>query len=210
MVTLSLQPSNRLYSHRYTIESSEDRQRFLDHLDLGFKTVSMLPIFQFIRYHTQLTYHLIQISAEEKNEMLHDLDAATFGTTAATDNFVQVPFEEAIELVQRRQVHLANGFAYVPQSALAALVTSEYRRRLQDALEVTARALPRLETDDRLLPLLTSIGKQYLGKEYSSGGIQGSIKADDVDKVWDISSRWNCSLTLLTIILHDHDRSSPR
>lgn len=94
-----------------------------------------------------------------------------------------MPFEEALELVQRRQVHLVQGLAYVPGSALITLVASEFRRRLQEALEATARALPRVEADDRLLPLLTNIGKQYLGKEYVSGSVKDKITASDVDNV---------------------------
>ncbi|RKP15318.1 DNA primase, large subunit [Piptocephalis cylindrospora] len=148
-------------THRFTSESSDERQRFLEGLHLGFKT----------------------ITPEEKRRLLPALEAVAHAPIPSTETFVEVPFEEALELVQRRQVHLIQGLAYVPSSALITLVASEFRRRLQGALEATARALPRVEADDRLLPLLTSMGKQYLGKEYVSGSVKGKVTAGDVDNL---------------------------
>lgn len=42
-----------------------------------------------------------------------------------------------------------------------------------------------MDEDQRLLPVLTNINKQYMGNEYNSGGkgIAGKITADDVDSV---------------------------
>ena len=53
--------------------------------------------------------------------------------------------------------------------------------------QATAKALPRMDDDDRLKPLLNNISKQYLGKEYGNkdgdGSGIGNIAATDVDQV---------------------------
>lgn len=51
--------------------------------------------------------------------------------------FFQVAFAEALELVRQRKVFLKDGFAYVPESDLATLVTSSFRTSLSRALTVS-------------------------------------------------------------------------
>ena len=53
---------------------------------------------------------------------------------------------------------------------------------------MTARALPNLEEDGRLLPMLNNLSKRYLGQDYDSKKIRtGEITADMVDGVNSIS-----------------------
>lgn len=40
-----------------------------------------------------------------------------------------------------------------------------------------------MEEDDRLMPVLNNINKQYMGREYTTSAIAGEIQAQDVDKV---------------------------
>ena len=50
--------------------------------------------------------------------------------------------------------------------------------------QVTARALPNLEEDGRLLPMLNNLSKRYLGQDYDSKKIRtGEVTADMVDGV---------------------------
>ena len=50
--------------------------------------------------------------------------------------------------------------------------------------QVTARALPNLEEDGRLLPMLNNLSKRYLGQDYDLKKIRtGEITADMVDGV---------------------------
>lgn len=44
---------------------------------------------------------------------------------------------------------------------------NSFEKELSDALEMTAKALPALDEDDRLIPILNSLAKQYMTKEYS-------------------------------------------
>jgi DNA primase large subunit len=63
--------------------------------------------------------------------------------------FYKVPFEQVLELVSKRAVLLRDGFAYVPESERVLLVMNAFRSALMKGLEETARALPRMEEDDR-------------------------------------------------------------
>ena len=49
---------------------------------------------------------------------------------------------------------------------------------------MTARALPHLEEDDRLLPMLVGLSKRYLGADYSvKKNNVGQVTADMIDMV---------------------------
>ena len=48
---------------------------------------------------------------------------------------------------------------------------------------MTARALPHLEEDRRLLPMLCSLSRRYVGQDYGSKKPVGEITADMIDMV---------------------------
>lgn len=72
------------------------------------------------------------------------------------------------DLVSSRRVLIRGGKAYVPSSSELSLVMAEFSSRLSKSLEMTAKALPRLDEDDRLLPVL----------EHLSMGFQAGITSD--------------------------------
>lgn len=79
---------------------------------------------------------------------------------------------------------MEKGFAYVPHNDLVSIVVSAFRAHLSHALALTARAVPSLEEDNRLLPMLTNISKQYLGEDYSNKNSKtGSIALEDIDSL---------------------------
>jgi len=80
----------------------------------------------------------------------------------------QVDWTKVADLVQSRRVYIKAGKAYVPSSSELSLVLAEFSSRLSKALEMTAKALPRLDEDDRLLPVL----------EHLSMGFQAGITSD--------------------------------
>jgi len=50
--------------------------------------------------------------------------------------------------------------------------------------KVTARALPHLEEDDRLLPMLCGLSKRYLGQDFNAKKTNvGQVTADMIDMV---------------------------
>ncbi|KAI8054248.1 eukaryotic and archaeal DNA primase, large subunit-domain-containing protein [Syncephalis plumigaleata] len=127
---------------------------------------------------------LVINSKKEKDSMKTELMASCAlipNFNFESESFLEVNFEDALDLVQHRRVYLRNGFAYVPAMEQIALVISEFKRRLAASLEMYAKALPRMDEDERLMPVLLNISRQNTGKEYTTDAVAGKITADDVE-----------------------------
>ncbi|KAF9579754.1 hypothetical protein BGW38_003862, partial [Lunasporangiospora selenospora] len=122
------------------------------------------------------------VSDEDKRLLRDKLKASSFKPqNVDEETYFEVDFERVTGLVGRRQVYVHQGKAYVPLADQVVLVLDEFKERLSHALEVTGRALPRMDEDDRLMPVLNNINKQYLGREFTTSAIAGEIQAQDVD-----------------------------
>ncbi|BFZ64447.1 DNA primase subunit pri2 [Saitoella coloradoensis] len=123
------------------------------------------------------------VSEEEKRALMDKLMAAS-GVKTRDEPFFKVPFERVTELVSHRLVYLSRGFAYVPVSAQQTLVFTEFSQRLEKALELTARALPRLDEDDRLVPILNHLSLGFTAPEYTASTTAvGEVTAAQVDSL---------------------------
>eukprot|EP01137_Pigoraptor_chileana_P008783 Opistho-2@56107 len=145
----------------------------------------------------------VPIGTDKKNALHDKLRAA--GAFLSDDDvdkedYFSVPFEEALELVRSRKVYLENGMAYVPRRELAAIVSGAFRAVISEALAATERALPSMEEDDRLLPILQSVTKQ--GPEYSRKASAGKVTLDQIDPL----SRK--AFPLCMSMLHDNLRAT--
>ncbi|KAG0166299.1 hypothetical protein DFQ28_007551 [Apophysomyces sp. BC1034] len=161
-----------LFKYRFEQETMEDKKRFLANLDLNWKILDQ----------------------NEKKDILSQLESCAgwaVGKAVGHSNvkehvnnetYFEVDFEKVPDLVSRRAVYVRNGKAYVPMSEQISVIMDEFRAQLSRALEATSKALPRMEEDDRLKPILLNVEKQYVGKTYNdTENITGSIKAEDVD-----------------------------
>ncbi|TLS25857.1 hypothetical protein PpBr36_07252 [Pyricularia pennisetigena] len=106
------------------------------------------------------------------------------------ETWCKVDWERVPDLVEGRRVLLKGGKAYVPAKEQTSMVVTEFTSRLEKALELTARALPRLDEDDRLTPILNHLSKNFITPDasYGSGGddqaAPGSeLTAANVDKL---------------------------
>lgn len=91
--------------------------------------------------------------------------------TIDAESFVQVPWHQVPELVERRKVLVHKGYAWIPNKEQSSLVLAEFQSRLAQQLEQTARALPRLDEDGRLMPVLEHLSMSSLlstSNEYAS------------------------------------------
>ncbi|KAJ3054937.1 DNA primase large subunit [Rhizophlyctis rosea] len=152
-----------LFDYRFRIEESAEQEAFLRHIDLG----------------------LAPITPEEKQTLSIPLQQ-THGITPEElkhQTFYRAPFEQVLDLVASRRVLLRNGYAYVSQKDQPTLVSNAFRHKLKESLELTAKALPRMDEDDRLTPILHSLSKQYVSKEYDPTKSAGEIRHDDVDSL---------------------------
>ncbi|XP_071835886.1 DNA primase large subunit-like isoform X2 [Apostichopus japonicus] len=168
---------------------SEDLRRWfiaqeLDLFRFRFLQENKTSITQFLRDNN---LHYTPISMEEKTNLGDKFVKASYALTQATIehiDFYKVPFTEALDLVKGRKVYIAKGYAYVPHNDLVSIVMSAFRAHLSHALALTARAVPSLEEDNRLLPMLSNISKQYLGEDYSNKNTKtGSIALEDIDNL---------------------------
>lgn len=135
-----------LFRQRYLSDDLTERAAFLKSLDLDW----------------------IEVPNAEKEELRDSLSATSGQRAFESESFFKVRWERVPDLVAMRKVFLRGGMAYVPVSEQLSLVTAEFANRLAIALESTARALPRLDEDDRLIPLLTHLSKGFVAPEYTS------------------------------------------
>ncbi|KAG0329536.1 hypothetical protein BGZ99_001538 [Dissophora globulifera] len=155
-----LRAESALFRYRFEKELLKDQLEFLETQNLSWK----------------------KVSDDDKRLLRDKLKASSFKIqNVDEETYFEVDFERVAGLVGRRQVYVQAGKAYVPLADQVVLVLDEFKERLSNALEVTGRALPRMDEDDRLMPVLNNINKQYLGREFTTSAIAGEIQAQDVD-----------------------------
>ncbi|GMM37222.1 DNA primase subunit [Saccharomycopsis crataegensis] len=103
----------------------------------------------------------------------------------AKEHFIKVEFDSVMESVSNRSVFLRNGYAYIMASQSMGLLVNEFSKKLSSALVRTAYIYPRLDEDDRLLPILNHLSSNYTSIEYqpeyaSRGGESGDINAESI------------------------------
>ncbi|KAI8369573.1 DNA primase large subunit Spp2 [Radiomyces spectabilis] len=159
-----------LFKHRFEQETLEDKKAFLASLNLNWKVL------------TSKEKERIQEQLEQCSTWLAVKHQTTTRTFVQNETFFEVDFEKVPDLLSRRHVYVTRGKAYIPITEQISLVMEEFRNRLSQALEATAKALPRMEEDDRLKPILLNVEKQYMGKTYGdTDESTGTVKAADVN-----------------------------
>ncbi|CAL4145405.1 unnamed protein product, partial [Meganyctiphanes norvegica] len=138
-----------LFRARFQHANSQDIKTFMEHNNLAFTPISTEEM------------------RSERENLLNGTYNISSGDQMEGRTFFKVPFTEALELIRTRKVFIKEGFAYVPDTELATLVTAAFRAKLSQALAVTNRALPQLEDDDRLMRLLQDFDKRYTGSDYA-------------------------------------------
>ncbi|XP_002739991.1 DNA primase large subunit-like [Saccoglossus kowalevskii] len=151
-----------LFRYRFQQESRDSIKQFLEENNL----------------------HYEPIPDKEKLKIIKELANSGYNTSVTTvenTDYFKVPFVEALDLVKSRKVYLERGYAYVPRSDLVSIVLSAFRAHLSHSLAITARAVPYLEEDSRLLPMLTALSKQYLGQDYTCKKANGKVTIDQIE-----------------------------
>lgn len=149
-----------LFKYRFQVEDAQERHKFFETLDLDW----------------------IEVGVAEKKE-LHDKLLATSGLRSIeNESYFKVEWTKVPDLVSMRKVLIIAGMAYVPVSEQSSMISAEYAERLANALQMTARALPRLDEDDRLIPVLEHLSKGFVAPGYSSSGgtVSGQVTAAQI------------------------------
>ncbi len=146
-----------LFRLRFQTENARERQDFVASLSLNWEAVT----------------------DDEKRTLAQDLLNATPNLKKSDledGGWFKVEFEAVPELVEARRIFVKGGKAYVPSKEQMSIVLAGFHDRLEQGLEVagpipqallsrytdlapqlTARALPRLDEDDRLSPILNHL-----------------------------------------------------
>jgi DNA primase large subunit len=78
------------------------------------------------------------VGEKEKVELADELRAATGAAwKGEEEGWFKVEWEKVPELVEQRRILLKRGMAYVPIKEQSSLVVAEFRKRLDQALEVS-------------------------------------------------------------------------
>ncbi|TEY64853.1 hypothetical protein BOTCAL_0142g00100 [Botryotinia calthae] len=152
-----------LFRLRFQADDLRERQSFVEGLNLDWETVS----------------------ENEKRDYWEQLKGAAGRDKMIIEeeSWFKVDWERVPELVESRRVFLKGGKAYVHSREQLSMVVAEFTSRLDKALEITSRALPRLDEDDRLTPILT-----HLSQNFTTPDANYSSSATAVDGA-DISAR---------------------
>ncbi|XP_069462279.1 DNA primase large subunit isoform X1 [Ambystoma mexicanum] len=167
---------------------SEDLRRWfiqqeMDLFRYRFSVLTKGAIQEFLN-HNKLKYDAI--SVEEKESYKEKLRLSTPGlstTKIDEQEFYKVPFQDALDLVRPRKVFLRKGFAYIPHQEIITIVLNDFRTKLSKALALTARALPAVQSDERLQPLLNHLSHSYIGKDYTAQKNVGTISLEQLDSL---------------------------
>lgn len=97
------------------------------------------------------------------------------------ERFIKVPFEKVGPLVALRLVLVRDGSAYIPAALQLTLVAQEFADELAAQLMRTFQLLPRLEEDDRLVPLLQNLLRNFASVEYDDLAMGDAAQRGDIN-----------------------------
>jgi len=95
------------------------------------------------------------------------------------DTYYKIPFEQVVDLVQRRLIYIKGGIAYVPSDEQFFIIINKYKDHLRESMEEMAKDMTKMVDDERITPLLDNLSRQYVEDDYIvSGG--NDIKHQDI------------------------------
>ena len=168
-----------LFKIRYNTDDPKDRQEFVESLNLAWDPVTPEEL---AKLHEKL--------AAASGSKTIDTSTSSNPQQPTKSSYFKVDFERVADLVESRKVFLMKGKAYVPISYQQSMVVAEFVSRLEKSLIQTVRALPRLDEDDRLVPLLNHLAQGFAAtstylQDEAAAGREGEITAAMVDKLAD-------------------------
>jgi DNA primase large subunit len=165
-----------LFRLRFLAASPEERDILIKQANLQLDACNLDQLVEIMMAHASK-----EAMAEGRGKFISSVKAV-YGDGQSI--FYKVPWEHVFELVAKRQVLIIGGSAFVPESERIVLVLNQFKAHLYKQLNLTAKALPRLDEDDRLMSILFSLAKQSLSKEYQiSSSNANEVHAEDVSKL---------------------------
>lgn len=150
----------QLFQLRLAQDDARERKKFISSLNMDWEVVD----------------------EEEKARFGDELRAATGRQwnkgQPEEEGWFKVDWEQVPELVAQRKVLLKRGKAYVHLREQTSMVVGEFSRQLEAGLELSARALPRMDEDNRLSPILTHLSKSFTAPDAAYSADASSISGD--------------------------------
>lgn len=153
-----------LFRIRYETNAYAEREQILSSRDFNWTPVEKAEI---LKYREELLacYQGSKIERERID----------------SEKFYKVKWTRVPDLVEKRRVFLSKGWAYVPGKEQSSIVFQEFQVLLEKALEMTARSLPRLDEDTRLIPILDNLSQGFLaGVPSDWGSSTGETSGDEI------------------------------
>ncbi|KAJ6260947.1 hypothetical protein Dda_3608 [Drechslerella dactyloides] len=157
-----------LFRHRFSTDDTRERHEFMSALELDSQVVGEGEKAQ---YAEQLKAVLALGARLPPEKTRAQFDA---------ESYVKVEWDRVADLVESRRVFIRGGMAYVPSGALVSLVLAEFSKKLDQSLIATARLLPRLDEDDRLIPILNHLSKGFSAPEYNSSAAPTTLSGEAI------------------------------
>ncbi|KAI9446392.1 DNA primase large subunit [Lactarius indigo] len=136
-------------------------------------------------FHKSGDFDWTLVEAEERTKYASELKLVP--DASPEDQYLKVRWTRVPDLVEKRRVLLKDGWAYVPSRELSSIVFQEFQTRLERALAMTAKAIPRMDEDTRLEPILANLSQGFIagiGSEWGANESTGEeIRAEMVDEL---------------------------
>ena len=169
----------QLFKHRFNKLDAFAKAAFLEDHDMEYKP---------------LTPEAFAEKRKGISETLNGImkrDDAEKILSAGASGFYAVPFEEVADLVRGRRVFVSGGEAHVPRDQLTSLVVGAFRAALSKSLAVASRRWAQHvagEERERLAPVIVSLSKRYLGRDFGKPGESGADGASAAVTLEDLPS----------------------
>ncbi|ANZ75983.1 BA75_02660T0 [Komagataella pastoris] len=168
-----------LFKLRYKMLSSQEQKQFINGLHLPWEAVNEEEKqTHFEQLLAACTVPIRGILSQETNVVVTNESVRAF---CAKEQFLKVPFEFIPDLVSSHSIFMHKGFGYVPQFQQLSLIANQFVSQLTESLQITVRSIPKLDEDDRLLPVLNHISKGYIANEYQSNFKDGDADVGDIN-----------------------------
>lgn len=152
-----------------------------------------------------------QSCSDDENEWTKLHKQITFNSkkdeTKSSDQYVKVPFKEAVSLVGRRAVFLNKGMAYVHVKELTSILCAHFRARISAELVKAYKYLPEILKDERIQRMLLNLSNHNaidFNLFEAKAPLDGDkIKLSDLD-YYARKSFPPCMKQLLTVMRNKH------
>lgn len=154
-----------LFKIRFNSLTIQEQKQFINSINLPWEFVEESEKLEHEKELFDASYGGIRSSLNSSTSIVNDEQVKK---VFQNETFLKVPFQYVLDLVATRQVFIHNAYCFVPQFLQLNLISSEFANKLEKSLIMTMKALPRLDEDDRLLPVLNNLSNGYVVDEMSS------------------------------------------